>query len=181
MSMVACPHCGFPNTSDRSICKSCRQDVRAQTASVSTTQLPPSELAQLLETEIVRQMASGWRLQSRTETTAQLVREVGNTNILILLFLLCLAVIPGILYAVFAKRTSSLYLSIDAYGRISRLIDGQGAPVGVQATAPAPTSLTDSGKPDATSRLKLLDTLKAQGQLTEDEYQQRRQRILDEI
>jgi hypothetical protein len=179
MSMMACPHCGFPNTVERTTCKSCRQDLRTETAPVSETPLPPPELARLLEAEIVRQQAAGWRLQTRTETTAQLVREVSNTNGCLLILLFCLAIIPGILYAVFAKRTSSLYLSIDAYGRINRLIDGLGQlPV---APAVLPTSGEAPAVPDVAGRLKQLDALKDQGVITEDEYQQRRQRILDEV
>jgi hypothetical protein len=177
MSMMACPHCGFPNTVDRTICKSCRQDLRTEAAPVSETPLPPTELARMLEAEIVRQQAAGWRLQTRTETS--------NTNGCLLIFLLCLAIIPGILYAVFAKRTSSMYISIDAYGRINRMIDGQGGvPSYVPATgetARLPGQSDAPAGPDPATRLKLLDSLKAQGVLTEEEYQQRRQRILDEV
>lgn len=176
MAMKPCPYCGFPNIEERSICKACKQDMRLEVAPVSTTPLPPAELSRLLEAEIVRQQAAGWRLQTRTETTAQLVREVSNTNGCLLIILLCLAIIPGILYAAFAKRTSSLYITIDSYGRIQRVLDG------VSATPPpAPVVASSGGGPTVEQRLAQIDSLKARGVLTDEEYAERRQRILSSL
>lgn len=118
--MVACPSCGFPNADGRNICKSCRGDLRAPPPGRSDAPLDDAARATILDAELRRQSGAGWRVTMRSAHSAQLVREVSAVNALVFLLLLCLAVLPGILYAVFAKRTETLFVQVDAYGRVVR-------------------------------------------------------------
>jgi len=71
----------------------------------------------ILEAEITKQLKKGWQIASRTDTTCQLTKEKRpdgcTTTILILLF-----VIPGILYLIFMKGTTTVYIEISENGDV---------------------------------------------------------------
>jgi hypothetical protein len=120
--MIACPHCGFLNIEERTSCKSCGKDLHAQATPISSAPLEINARTVILDEEIARQVGAGWRLQVRTETTAQLVRETSDVNGCIVILLFFLAIVPGILYMMLAKKTESMFIQIDPYGRILRTI-----------------------------------------------------------
>jgi hypothetical protein len=72
----------------------------------------------ILDAEIIKQQKKGWQITSRTDTTCQLTKEKKpdgcTTAILILLF-----VIPGILYLIFMKGTTTVYIEISEDGSIN--------------------------------------------------------------
>jgi hypothetical protein len=116
--MAICPHCNFSNTDGRTICKSCGK-------AFSEPPTAPAELQTLdrrravLQAEIARQVAAGWRVTTQTETTASFTKQ-GSANALITLLLLLCAILPGILYALLARPTLTLFVQVDDYGRVQR-------------------------------------------------------------
>jgi len=91
----------------------------AAAAPVSAEPLDPAARTALLTAEIQRQVRAGWQVVAQTPTTAQLTRK-GSANGLITLILLLCAILPGILYALLARPTETLYVAVDEYGAISR-------------------------------------------------------------
>lgn len=116
--MIPCPHCGVVNIAERKTCKVCHEDLHGS-PSVSLTLLEESARAALLAGEIARQSRVGWLLTSQTATTAQFTRK-GSANPLVTILLLLCMILPGVLYALLARPTETLFLQVDDYGRITR-------------------------------------------------------------
>lgn len=76
-----------------------------------------NERKTILEAEIIKQQKKGWQIVSRTDTTCQIAKEKKadgcTTVILILLF-----VIPGILYLILMKGTTTVYIEISEDGEV---------------------------------------------------------------
>ncbi len=77
----------------------------------------------ILDAEVAKQVTLGWRVTSRTDTTAQLVKDKGPDGC-ITIFLLLFFIVPGILYMILYKGSENLYLEVDEQGNIKRT--GQG-------------------------------------------------------
>lgn len=93
-----------------------------------TTMLSESERSDILDAEIMRWTVQGYRVTSRTATTAQLVRPKTFDVALAILGLLLLVVgllIYLLVYA--AKADESVYLSIDPDGSMLRQLGGGGS------------------------------------------------------
>jgi hypothetical protein len=83
--------------------------------------LTTEERSNLLQREIQKYVKDGWRVQSSTATTAQLVKPK-KFSFLFFIVLLILMVLPALLYVVWfaVKRDEAVYLSVDENGRITR-------------------------------------------------------------
>jgi hypothetical protein len=79
-----------------------------------------------LEADISRHVSHGWRVQTRTETTCQLVKDKKPNGCLIIILLL-LFIIPGIVYMFMFKGTASLYIDVNNNGEIKYITDGLSA------------------------------------------------------
>lgn len=115
--MIVCPHCGFQNADGRQTCKQCRKAFTEPVAAISVAPLAPAERQAVLQRAIVSYVGGGWTLIGQTETTATLTKK-GAANGLITLLLLLLAILPGVLYALLARPTLTLYLQVDEFGKI---------------------------------------------------------------
>lgn len=73
----------------------------------------------ILDAEIANQVKTGWRVVSRTDTTAQLVKDKGPDGC-ITIFLLLFFIVPGILYMILYKGSENLYLEVDDRGNVKR-------------------------------------------------------------
>lgn len=85
------------------------------------TTLSTDERSALLDREIQKYVRSGYRVLSRSDTTAQLVKPK-KFSLLIAIIALLLAVLPFVLYLLWymASKDKTIYLSIDATGRITK-------------------------------------------------------------
>lgn len=83
--------------------------------------LTTEERANILQHEVQKYIKDGWRVQSSTPTTAQLVKPK-RFSFLFFVILLILMVLPAILYVVWfaVKRDEAVYLSVDENGKITR-------------------------------------------------------------
>lgn len=117
--MVPCPHCGFQNTIGRTICKSCGKSFSEPVVVVKLVARSLDERRAILAREIAQHTAAGWRLTTQTDTTASFTQQ-GSANPLITILLLLVMILPGILYAVLARPTHTLFIEIDEYGRSIR-------------------------------------------------------------
>lgn len=79
--------------------------------------LPIERRKEILEKEISKYVQQGWRVNSRTDTTAQLVRDQ-QASCLVALILAIFFIVPAILYLMLFKGTQSMYLEVDEQGNI---------------------------------------------------------------
>lgn len=89
--------------------------------STTVTKLDSNERADILAREVNRYVSSGWRVQSQTQSQAQLVKGKPTNHVLhLILTLITLGVwlIVWILVAVFAGEKHKL-ISVNEYGSIS--------------------------------------------------------------
>lgn len=93
------------------------------TSSSTRSPLSAQERKAILDVEVSKQAQLGWKLSTRTDTSAQLTKNKGP-NITIALLLLLIMILPGILYLIFAKGEVSLYLEVDEFGNIQRTENG---------------------------------------------------------
>lgn len=118
---IVCPHCGLVNHPQRRTCHQCHGDLTAAPIAVSTTPLSLDNRRTLLDQEIIAQAGRGWRLTTRTDTSAQLIKEK-QINGCLAIILLCLGIIPGLIYMAATRAPDSLYVDIDEFGRIRRVM-----------------------------------------------------------
>ncbi|MEN9935040.1 MAG: hypothetical protein RLZZ387_1619 [Chloroflexota bacterium] len=126
MAPVVCASCGLANIPERSSCKQCGESLRAPApvpTEENSVQLTLDERRDILDAEIVRQVTAGWRVVSRTDTTAQLLTDRGPNGCIGLL-LLIFFVVPGILYMLLYKGSSSMYIDVDPFGQVRRTTHG---------------------------------------------------------
>jgi hypothetical protein len=115
-----CPYCGLLNHPQRQTCHQCHQSLSDTPPRLSDTLLPVDERQRILDDEIAMRAHDGWRAVVRTETTAQLIRD-RQSNGCAALVLLCLGILPGVLYLMATRGQESLYIDVDPYGRIQRI------------------------------------------------------------
>lgn len=89
-----------------------------QTAPVA---LSLEERRAVLDREVARYVKRGFRVESRTDTTAQLVKPKKFSLFWAVVWFLC-AVFPFIVYLLWyaAKRDEQVYLQVDERGRVER-------------------------------------------------------------
>lgn len=79
--------------------------------------LPIEERKNILESEISKYVKQGWRVTTRTDTSAQLTRDKKASCGLALILALFL-VVPAILYLLLYRGTENLYLIVDEQGKV---------------------------------------------------------------
>lgn len=77
------------------------------------------ERKEILEREVTREVKHGWQVVSQTDSTAQLVRRTAP-NLIVAVLLLCLIILPGVLYLIFYRGQQSLYIQVDHFGHVQR-------------------------------------------------------------
>ena len=75
------------------------------------------ERRQILEQEISKYVKQGWRVVSRTDTSAQLTRDKRASCLLALILALFLLV-PAILYLLLYRGTEGIYIEVDEHGNV---------------------------------------------------------------
>lgn len=95
-----------------------------------------TKLARAIEAEIAR----GWTITALSDTSAALTRR-GPANGFIAIVLLLLAILPGVLYALLARPTYSLFLTVDEFGQGQRTV----SPGGENYSSPWPVLLLIGG------------------------------------
>jgi len=75
------------------------------------------ERKNILDREISKYTKQGWRVVSRTDTSAQLVRDKG-ASCLVALILALFLLVPAVLYLLLYKGTEGLYIEVDEDGNI---------------------------------------------------------------
>lgn len=83
--------------------------------------LTKDERTAILDREVQKYVKSGYRVNSRTDTTAQLVQPK-KFSFLLFIVLLILMVLPAVLYVVWymVKKEGAIYLTVDENGKIKR-------------------------------------------------------------
>ena len=117
--MQSCPKCGFWNIDERKTCKSCGASLIAAEEPDEVGLLSLEERQVILRKEISHFVREGWRLQAQTETTAQMVKDK-RANGCLLILLLCLLIVPGILYLLMFKGQDSLFIEVGGAGQVLR-------------------------------------------------------------
>ena len=126
---TVCPSCGYANSPYRVTCKNCRGDLNGllaqeQERSAQAAHAPLSLEARrdLLDREIARYIQEGFRVLSRTDTTAQLVKPKTFSLVWFLIWMLLL--IGWLFYVAYylAKRDETIYLEVTPGGRVRRTL-----------------------------------------------------------
>lgn len=88
---------------------------------VSQTPLPAITLSTRLDMVIRGHIQNGYRLVTRTDTTAQMVK-LKSLNVPLFALLFLLGIVPLLVYLLvfFIRRSEGVYLEIDAYGALHR-------------------------------------------------------------
>ena len=88
---------------------------------MSTEPLSVEDRRDILETEVTKYVKQGYRVTSRTDTTAQLVKPKKFSKLWAILWF-CLLIFPFVIYILLymAKKDKTIYLEIDKLGRIKR-------------------------------------------------------------
>ena len=75
----------------------------------------------ILDREVTRYVRRGFRVQSRTDTTAQLIKSK-KFSLFWSVFWLMLLILPFVVYLLvyLASRDKQVYLQVDEYGKIKR-------------------------------------------------------------
>ncbi len=81
------------------------------------TAISIEEQKEILEKEISRYARQGWRIISRTETSAQMVRDK-QASCLLAFILALFFLLPAILYLLLYKGSENLYIEVDERGKI---------------------------------------------------------------
>lgn len=132
---VPCPNCEYLNRPGRITCKRCHlnlQDIEAEMMAREGIELPVLEVEErsaILDRTVVQYVEQGFRVMSRSDTTAQLVKPKQPSPGFIfvaLVSLLFIWILPGFLVflgcaiAYFLERDVAVYLEIDSVGRVQR-------------------------------------------------------------
>ena len=119
-SRVLCADCGYENSPHRTTCKKCHVNLeeaqyKASQATLTGERLSIEERSEILGREINRYVRQGYRVVSRTDTTAQLVKPKE--------FSLFWAIIGFLfLYLLYylSKKDETLYLEVLPNGQIAK-------------------------------------------------------------
>ncbi len=76
-----------------------------------------NERKAILDNEIKRQQKKGWRVIDRTDTTCTLESDK-NPDTCLVIFLLLLFIIPLILYLIFRRKTTTVFVEVKENGEI---------------------------------------------------------------
>ena len=75
------------------------------------------KVMEILEKEVGKYARQGWRIVSRTDTSAQMTRDK-TASCLLALILAIFFVLPAILYLLLYRGSENLYLEVDERGKI---------------------------------------------------------------
>lgn len=124
---VPCPNCGYENSQYRKTCKKCR--VNLEEAAYQATQrvatvgreLSLQERSEILSREINRYVKRGFRVLSKTDTTAQLVKpkEFSFLWALLWFFLFGIGILVYLFYYM-SKKDLAIYLEVLPNGQVVR-------------------------------------------------------------
>ena len=125
--VLFCPKCSQLNTDRRTTCKSCGTNLREAVSDIEQeyldagVELQLSERSDILSNEINKYAGIGYRVVSRTETSAQLVKpkEFNFLAALLWFLLLAVGVIIYILYYL-SKKDDTVYLMVSKNGKVTR-------------------------------------------------------------
>lgn len=121
VAMQLCPHCGFQNADGRNICKQCSKGLNDPVTPKTIEPIGSEQVRSILFEEIQRQVRSGWTLTGQTDATATFTRKGGTNGLIAIILLLC-AILPGVLYILFGRKTETLFIQVDPRGTITRTI-----------------------------------------------------------
>ena len=113
-----CPRCGQLNTSMRKTCKQCGVDL-AEALGESEPEVSSAIQSEKLEQNIAQYVRQGYRVMSRTEKSAQLMRPKEFSFFAALLWFLVFGV--GLLIYIFyylAKSDNVVYLRVTPSGTV---------------------------------------------------------------
>lgn len=79
--------------------------------------LPLETRKSILQVEMSKWISRGYRVQSQTDTNAQMLKGKRVDGCL-LIILLCLGVVPGLIYLV-VQKDKTAYITIDERGKIT--------------------------------------------------------------
>ena len=74
---------------------------------------------EILNKEVAYYVRAGWQVKAQTDTTAQLTRRRG-INLIVFVLLLCLMILPGLLYLILYKGEEGLYIEVDSNGHVKK-------------------------------------------------------------
>lgn len=122
-SAVGCNACGKTIPTGTAICPHCgrsQANPNIMQGATSATELTPAARREILDATIARYSAMGYRLQSQTDTTAQLVRPKRFSIVLALIGLL-IAVVGLIVYLLIylAQKDSVVFVQVDSFGKVT--------------------------------------------------------------
>ncbi len=124
--VIQCPNCSQLNTDRRTTCKSCGTNLREAIfdaeveSSVDGVELPLSERSDALSLEINKYARLGYRVVSRVETSAQLIKPKEFNFVAALLWFLLFGI--GILIYLFyylSKNDDAVYLTVSKNGKVT--------------------------------------------------------------
>ena len=124
-NVFPCPKCSQLNTDLRITCKSCGINLREANAEIESSdddaEIQLSERSDILSHEINKYANFGYRIVSRTETSAQLVKPKEFSFIAALLWFILLGVglIIYLLYYL-SKKDDAVYLMVSKNGKVNR-------------------------------------------------------------
>ncbi len=124
-SVITCPKCLQLNTTRRITCKICgvnlKQAFKTELEKVDEgKKLSLSERADILSHEIMKFTNQGFRVVSRTDISAQLVKPKEPFDFLIALLWFLLLVVGLLIYILyhFSKRDEAIYLVVSKTGKV---------------------------------------------------------------
>ena len=105
-----CQHCQYNNDPKLTVCTRCGKSMDV---------LPIERRTTILEEQIAEGITKGWALVTKDATTATMTKR-GQANGCMVLILLCLAILPGVLYYYLARPTETIFIRVDEYGEVFR-------------------------------------------------------------
>ena len=122
---VYCPNCGHSNSPHRVTCKECGQNLKdpliQSTAVTHELELSAQEASAILDREVAKYVERGFRVISRTDATAQLVKPKSFS--MLWFFILMFTLIGWGFYVVYylAKKDETIYLQVLPNRKIRRI------------------------------------------------------------
>ena len=134
--LVPCPYCAEPIRRAAFVCRFCGRELKAGR---QPSQLTLQQRMEILDREISGYTGRGFRLQSRSDTSAQLVKAKSFNLFWALVFLFTgIGLILYVLYY-WSKKDEILFIQVDPYGRI---VDSSGNVIHPSQTTRTPKKAT---------------------------------------